>query len=219
MSYQDPNQQNPYPNSGQYSGGYNPVPEGRPQPTDPYSGQQYGQGGYQQPGQGGYQQPGQGGYPPQYGQPNQYQQPGPGGYQQYGQQPPYGGQQGQYGGPNLGPTSMNMDPKLAGALSYITWIAGLVFVLAEKQNRFVRFHAIQSLILWLSPTAIYLVASIIGRVVPILGLILGCVAGLVWIAAFVGAIVAGIKAYQGELYKLPIIGEYAERYANQAKMM
>lgn len=219
MSYQDPNQQNPYPNSGQYSGGYNPVPGGQPQPTDPYSGQQYGQGGYQQPGQGGYQQPGQGGYPPQYGQPNQYQQPGPGGYQQYGQQPPYSGQQGQYGGPNLGPTSMNMDPKLGGALSYITWIAGLVFVLAEKQNRFVRFHAIQSLILWLSPTAIYLVASIVGRVVPVLGLILGCVAGLVWIAAFVGAIVAGIKAYQGELYKLPIIGEYAERYANQAKMM
>ncbi len=198
MSYQDPNQQNQYPNSGPYSGGYNPSPEGQPQPTDPYSGQQ-------------------GGYPP-YGQPqqpNQYQQPGPGGYQQQYGQPPYGGQQGAYGGPNLGPSSMNMDPKLGGALSYLTWVVGLIFFLMEKQNRFIRFHAMQSMILWLSPTAIYLVARVIGPVVPILGVVLGCVGGLIGIAAFVGAIVAGIKAYQGEYYKLPIIGEYAEKYANQ----
>lgn len=216
MSYQDPNQQ--YPNSGQYSGGYNPVPEGQqPQPTDPYSGQQggyppYGQpqqpNQYQQPGQGGYQQPGQG-----------YQQPGQGGYQQYGQ-PPYGTQQGAYqqgpygGGPNLGPTSMNLDPKLGGALSYLTWIAGLVFFLAEKQNRFVRFHAIQSLIIWLIPFAFSLVATILVHI-PVIGLVLSCVSPLLGITALVCAIVAGIKAYQGEYYKLPIIGDYAEKYANQ----
>ncbi|GAC1365466.1 MAG: hypothetical protein NVS2B12_10690 [Ktedonobacteraceae bacterium] len=204
MSYQDPNQQNQYPNSGQYGGGYNPVPggqpQGQPQPTDPYSGQQYGQ-------QGSY--PGYG----QPQQPNQYQQGG------YGQ-PPYAGQQGAYqqnpyGGPNLGPTSMNMDPKLAGALSYITWIAGLVFVLAEKQNRFVRFNAIQSLMLWLTPTAIGLIASVIGNASVLIGSILGCAAGLLWIAALVGAIVAGVNAYQGKMYKLPIIGDQAEKYANQ----
>jgi uncharacterized membrane protein len=219
MSYQDPNQQ--YPNSGQYSGGYNPVPGGQPQPTDPYSGQPGQQGGYtpygqpqqpnqyQQPGQGGYQQPGQGGY----------QQPGQGGYQQPGQ-PPYGAQQGMYGnqnpygGPNLGPTSMNLDPKLGGALSYITWIAGLVFVLAEKQNRFVRFHAIQSLILWLSLTVISLAINIMAHIVPLLGL-LGCLMPFLLLGAIVGAIIAGVKAYHGELYKLPVIGDYAEKYSNQ----
>jgi uncharacterized membrane protein len=209
MSYQDPNQQ--YPNSGQYGGGYNPAPGGQPQPTDPYSGQQGGYAPYGQPPQqppyqqGGYQQPGQGGYQQQYGQPP------------YGAQQGAYGNQGQYGGPNLGPTSMNLDPKLGGALSYITWIAGLVFVLAEKQNRFVRFHAIQSLILWLSPTALYIVAGIVGHVVAPLGAVIGCLAGLLWLAAFVGAIVAGIKAYQGELYKLPVIGDYAEKYANQGQ--
>ena len=222
MSYQDPNQQ--YPNSGQY-GGYNPVPGGQPQPTDPYSGQQYGQqGGYQQPGQGsyqgGYQQPGQGGY-----QQGGYQQPGQGGYQQggYGQQygqAPYGGQQayGQqapYGGSNLGPTSMNMDPKLAGALSYITWIGGLVFVLAEKQNRFVRFNAIQSLMVWLTPTAIAIIGNILAHAIPALGLVFGCLASLLWIAALVFAIVAGVNAYQGKMFKVPVLGDYAERYANQ----
>lgn len=227
MSYQDPNQQYPNSGSGQY-GGYNPVPGGQPQPTDPYSGQQYGQqggyqqggyqGGYQQPGQGGYQQPGQGGYP-QGG----YQQPGQGGYQQYGQAP-YGGQQGPYnqqapyGGPNLGPTSMNMDPKLGGALSYLTWIAGLIFVIAEKQNRFVRFHAIQSLILWLIPVAFYILVFVTGHI-PFVGAALSCLWLISGLVAFVGAIVAGIKAYQGELYKLPIIGNYAERYANQGTRM
>ena len=213
MSYQDPNQQ--YPNSGQYSGGYNPVPGGQPQPqpTDPYSGQQYGQqGGYQQPGQGGYQQP--------------YQQPGQGGYQQpyqqYGQTP-YGGQQGAYnqqapyGGPNLGPTSMNMDPKLAGALSYVTWIAGLIFFLGEKQNRFVRFHAIQSLMLEGGFFVVWIVLSFLSRFVPLFGLVSGCfLLPVLSIVVLVGAIVAGINAYQGKLYKLPIIGEQAEKYANQS---
>ncbi len=194
MSYQDPNQQGQYPNAGGY-GGYNPTPNsGQPQATDPYSGQQYGQqGGYQQ---GGNQQYGQ----PPYGQAQQ------GGYQQYGQTP-YGqpGAQNAYGS-NLGPTSMNMDPKLAGALSYITWIGGLVFFLAEKQNRFVRFHAIQSLILWLGFTVLNIVLSIIR---------LGFLGGLLWLVVLIGAIVAGVNAYQGKLYKLPLIGDYAERYANQ----
>ncbi len=211
MSYQDPNQQ--YPNSGQYSGGYNPVPGGQPQPTDPYSGQPGQQGGYppygqppQQPPyqQGGYQQPGQGGYQQQYGQPPYGAQQGP-----YGNQNPYGG-------PNLGPTSMNLDPKLGGALSYITWIAGLVFVLAEKQNRFVRFHAIQSLMLWLSLTVIAVAINIMAHILPVLGL-LGCLLPFLWLAVVVGAIIAGIKAYHGELYKLPIIGDYAEKYANQGQ--
>jgi uncharacterized membrane protein len=193
MSYQDPNQQNQYPNSGQYGGGYNPTPAGQPQATDPYSGQQapYGQPPAQQPGQ------------PPYGQPGQ-----PGGYQQYAQ-PPYGqpGAQNQYGAAsNLGTSSLNMDPKLAAALSYITWIGGLVFFLAEKQNRFIRFHAIQSLILWLGFTVINIALNIVH---------LGILGGVLWILVLIGAVVGGINAYQGKMYKLPIIGDQAERYANQ----
>jgi uncharacterized membrane protein len=235
MGYQDPNQQYPNSGSGQY-GGYNPVPGGQPQPTDPYSGQQYGQqggyqGGYQQPGQGGYQQPGQGGYPQggyqQPGQGGYYQQPGQGGYQQYGQAP-YGGQQGPYnqqapyGGSNLGPTSMNMDPKLGGALSYLTWIAGLIFFLSEKQNRFVRFHAMQSLIIGLIPLAFWLLTNILARL-PFIGLglvvTLGCLFYFVVLAWLVAAIIGGVNAYQGKLYKLPVVGNYAERYANQGTIM
>ena len=129
---QDPNQPSQY---GGYSG-YNPPP---PQPTDPYSGQQGGgqQGGYQQGGYG--QQP--------YGQ----QQSG--GYQQ-----PYGQQPGGAGGASpYGPSTMQIDPKTAAGLSYLgLWITGVIFFLMEKQNRFVRFHAMQSL---LSAAAVIVVAA------------------------------------------------------------
>src|SRR6266705_1100109 len=142
MSY-DPNQPSQYPNPGQY-GGYTP----QPQSSDPYSGQQPGQPGqqYGQPGQP-YTQPGQ-----QYGQPGQqYGQPG----QQYGQpgqqygQPgqQYGQQQNPYGAPGANGSTMGLEPHIAAGLSYVgIFVTGLIFFLLEKQNRFVRFHAMQSII-------------------------------------------------------------------------
>ncbi|HEV2656740.1 MAG TPA: hypothetical protein VGT82_17370, partial [Ktedonobacteraceae bacterium] len=127
MSYQgqDPNQQGQYPNQGY--GNY--VPQPPPQPTDPYSGQQYGQGGYQQP-----QQPGTG-----YGQPQGgYQQPGTGyDQQQYGQQQ-YGqpGYQQPYGQPGAqGATTIGLTQNVAAGLSYVFgWVSGLIIFLTEKQN-------------------------------------------------------------------------------------
>jgi uncharacterized membrane protein len=197
MSYQDPNQPQ-YPNSGQYGGGYNPN-NPNPQPTDPYSGQQYNQGGYQS-GANYQQQSG-----PNYQQP--YGQPGAqGGYQQN----PYGGQQS-----NLGPSSMNIDPNVAAGLSYITWIAGLIFFLGEKQNRFVRFNAMQCLILEGGLTILGIVIQIIAIASSSLALVFGCLLDLVGLAAFVLIIIAMVNAFQGKYFKIPVIGDYAERYANQ----
>ena len=172
---QDPNQgQNP--NQPSQYGGYNPNMQPPPaQPTDPYSGPQggYGQQGY---GQQNYGQ--QGGY----GQQGTYQQYGQqqGGYQQpYGAPPPMGSAS------PLGPTSMGMDAKTAAGLSYLgIWITGLIFFLMEKQNRFLRFHAI-------------------------------CLSAKIGLAGVVGWIVLMINGFQGKYFKLPIIGDYAERYANQ----
>jgi len=206
---QDPNQQSQY---GGYSG-YNPPP----QPTDPYSGQQSDSG--QQGGYGQYGQPGDYG---QYGQPGsqpggqQYGQPGS---QQYGQ--PYGQQQ--YGAPPSagaaasGPTSMGLQPNIAAGLSYIlTWVTGLIFFFMEKQNRFVRFHAMQSILFFGGLTVIRIMLSVIDAFgVPFLGII----TGLVWLAVgligLVGYIVLLINAFQGKYFKLPIVGDYAEKYANQ----
>ena len=205
---QDPNQPSQY-------GGYSPPPQPQqppPQPTDPYSGQQPGYGqqyGGQQPGgqQYGGQQPGG----QQYGG---YQQ---GGYQQGGYQ--QGGyQQGPYGVPPgtqspLGPTSMGMSPNVEAGLSYLFgWVTGLIFFLVEKQNRFVRFHAMQSLLFFGGLTVINILLNFIGGFgVPGLGVL----AALVGVVGFVGWIVLLINGFQGKYFKLPIVGDYAEKYANQ----
>ena len=215
MSYQgqDPNQQGQNPGSGQY-GGYNPVP----QPTDPYSGQQYGQQG-QQGGYSGYgQQQGQQGYEQQgYGQQQGYQPPNYG--QQGYQAPSYGqpgfGQQQQYGA--QGATSMGLSQNTAAGLSYVfTWITGLIFFFMEKQNRFVRFHAMQSILFFGGATVLAIVLSVIvGLHLPLVSLLASCVYGLLGLAMFVGWIILMINGFQGKYFKLPIIGDYAERYANQ----
>ena len=187
---QDPNQPSQY---GGYSG-YNPPP---PQPTDPYSGQQ---GGYQQPGQqGGYQQGA-----PYSGQ----QQYGQGGYQQ-----PYAGA----GASQYGPSTMQMDPKTAAGLSYVLgWITGIIFFLMEKQNRFVRFHAMQSILFFGGLSVLSIVLQVVtGLNIPFISFLSFCVNGLLGIVGLVGWIVLLINGFQGKYFKLPVIGDYAEKYANQ----
>jgi uncharacterized membrane protein len=182
-------------------------------PNQPYSGP-YGQPGGVPP-----QQNYQGGYPPQ-----QQQQPGaypppPTGYQQpptgYQYQQPYGAP-GQYntGHPN-GATTINLDPNVAAGLSYLgAWLTGLIFFLLEKQNRFVRFHAMQSILIFASLTVLSIVFSIIGSVlaaVSIIGCLITPIISLLWLVVW---LICMINAFQGKYFKLPVIGDYAERFAN-----
>ena len=105
---------------------------------------------------------------------------------------------------DLGKTSMNLDPKLAALLSYLAgFVTGIVFLLIEKDNKYVRFHAMQSTIVSGGLFVLQWVLAFIPflmMLVPLIGL-----AGLVlWIVCMV-------KAYQGEKFKLPIVGDIAER--------
>jgi len=197
---QDPNQ------PGQ-PGGYQPG--GNPQP-----------GGYQQ--QGGYQ-PGGDPQPGAYQQQSGYQQqPGyqPGGYQQQpGYQQPYGTPSSAIPNPN-GPTSMGMDANVAAGLSYLfSIVGGLIFYFGEKQNRFVRFHAMQSILFnafWivlfivLFTVQSFLYASVI--LIP-LGFVFTCLTILLPLALLAVWIVLMVYAFQGKYFKLPVIGDYAEKYA------
>ncbi|MBV9615980.1 MAG: hypothetical protein JO031_11045 [Ktedonobacteraceae bacterium] len=211
MSYQgqDPNQQGQYPNQGY--GGYQP----QPQPTDPYSGQQYGQSGdYQQSSssygqQGNYQQPGG------YGQSGSYYQPGGNsGQQQYGQP---GGYQQPFGTPGTANTSLGLTQNVAAGLSYVLGpISGLIIFLTEKQNRFVRFHAMQSILFFGGLIIIDILLEILGNL-PVLGYITLIAVPLVSIIGFIGWIVLIINGFQGNYFKLPIVGDYAEKYADQVK--
>jgi uncharacterized membrane protein len=106
---------------------------------------------------------------------------------------------------NLGKTSIGMEANIAALLCYLAgWITGLIFYLVEKENKFVRFHAMQSIVTFGGLSVIMTVLSFI----PIIGWILLPLAGLLW---FVLWIVLMVKAFKGEKIKLPFAGDIAEK--------
>ncbi len=104
-------------------------------------------------------------------------------------------------------TGMGLEQNVAGLLCYLLgWVSGLVFFLMEKENKFVRFHAMQSIIVFGGLTVIGIVLSFI----PILGWIVSTILSLL---ALVLWILLMIRAYQNVWYKLPWIGGLAEKYS------
>ena len=104
-------------------------------------------------------------------------------------------------------TSTGLEQNIAGLLCYVLgWISGLVFFLIEKENKFVRFHALQSIIVF---GVLFLAGFILGYI-PFFGWLLSW---LISILALVLWIILMIKAYQGEKFKLPWAGDLAEKNA------
>ena len=102
-------------------------------------------------------------------------------------------------------STFGLDKNIAAALTYVLgWITGLVFFLAEKEDKDIRFHAMQSIIFFGALTLINLI--------PVVGWALS---PLIFIIALAGWVVLLLKAYQGEKFKLPVIGEIAEKQANK----
>lgn len=116
-----------------------------------------------------------------------------------------------------GPSSMNMDAKTAAGLSYVLgWVTGLIFFFLEKRNRFVRFHAMQSIIFFGGLSILGIIFRYAWLAFPFpLGTTFFCLSSLVGIVGLVGWIILVINGFQGKYFKLPVIGDYAERYANQ----
>ena len=106
---------------------------------------------------------------------------------------------------DLGKTSTGMQPNVAALLSYLVgFITGIIFYLIEKDNKFVRFHAMQSIVVFGG----LFVLGLILAVVPVIGWGL---MPILWIVEVVLWILLMIKAYQGEMFKLPIAGDIAEK--------
>jgi uncharacterized membrane protein len=101
-------------------------------------------------------------------------------------------------------TSTGLDANLAAAVSYLVgFVTGIIFLLVEKENKFVRFHAMQSTLLFIGIVAI----DILLQIVPILGALV-----VVFVVIPVSAILWLLlmyKAYQGEEFKLPLVGQMA----------
>ena len=120
---------------------------------------------------------------------------------------------------DLGKTSSGMEANVAGLLSYaFGWITGLIFFLIEKENKFVRFHAFQSIVVFgglcVLQIAIGIFISAIatmgaGAIIPLFMVI----NNLVMLAMLILWILLMVKAYQGEKFKLPIAGDMAEKNA------
>ena len=114
-------------------------------------------------------------------------------------------------------TAGGLAPNVAGALAYLVgFITGVLFlVLAPyNQDRFIRFHAFQSIFLNAAWIAIWVVQMIMFMILPwALSTILSLIGMLLSLAFLVLWIVLMVKAYQGERFKLPIIGDLAEKQA------
>ncbi|UCC61322.1 MAG: DUF4870 domain-containing protein [Dehalococcoidia bacterium] len=107
-------------------------------------------------------------------------------------------------------SSTGLDSNIGALLAYVLgWITGLIFFLVEQKDEFVRFHAMQSIIVFGAISVFSIIISIL-FIVPFLGAILGT---FLWIASVVIWIILLVKAYQGERFKMPIAGDLAEKYS------
>lgn len=126
-------------------------------------------------------------------------------------------------------SAIGLEPNIAAALSYI-WIVGLIFFFLEKENSFIRFHAMQSIllgVLWTVTIILLVIVNVIIAVVlgvaaaaagdagGIIGSLIGLISVLVWLIvplAYLALLIfAALKAYQGQTFKLPVIGNMAEK--------
>ncbi len=116
-------------------------------------------------------------------------------------------------------SSTGMASNVAGALAYVTIIPAILFIVLEqfKQDKFVRYHAFQSLFFHIAWIVLIIGMMIVGAIlafIPVLGWILDL---LLWLAIGLGGFVCWVflvfKAYNNEKFQLPVIGKFAEEQA------
>jgi len=114
-----------------------------------------------------------------------------------------------------GPFSRN----IAAACAYLTFVPAILFLSLDpyNKNQFVRYHSVQCLLVWAAAVLVAIVLKLVGLVlflVPVVGPLLVV---LTWVTAGLAALllwlVLVVKAFQGEMFQLPLLGNIAERYA------
>ena len=113
-------------------------------------------------------------------------------------------------GKSLGKSSTGLDANVAALLCYLCiFISGIIFYLIEKDNKFIRFHAMQSMVVFGGLFSLNLVNSLFFFFLPwpirsAISLIIGLVSVVLWVVLM-------IKAYQGEMFRVPFAGDIAEK--------
>ena len=135
---------------------------------------------------------------------------------------------------NSGKSALGLEGNIAALIGYIIWPVALVCVIIEKDNKFVRFHAIQSLLYHAAMIVAVILLVIIVIFLGIIGIasaaagssaggavggIFGSLISLVWLifvlAYLAGLIYAAVQAYGNKWFKLPIVGNMADKFANK----
>ncbi|MCJ7426413.1 MAG: DUF4870 domain-containing protein [Dehalococcoidales bacterium] len=112
-----------------------------------------------------------------------------------------------------GKTETGLEPNVAGLLCYVLgWVTGLVFLLMEKKDKFVRFHAIQSIIVFGAFNIVFVILWIFTWI-PFVWIFFLVLVYIIGLFALILWIVLMLKAYAGKKYKLPIAGDIAAKNA------
>jgi len=115
-----------------------------------------------------------------------------------------------------------LPERVVGAIAYLSFVPALIFLQVDpyRRNRFVRFHSLQCLLLTGAVIALAIALRLIGLVlfiIPVLGPLLVLLVDLVALLATVLVwIVLIVKALQGETFKLPRLGDFAEQHADSS---
>ena len=120
-------------------------------------------------------------------------------------------------------TSIGLSANVAGLLCYVLgWVSGIVFLLLEKKSKFVKFHAWQSIMTFGVLTIVQIIVSgilaAIGAATFSFGLIAvaGVLGTIIWVLTVILWIILMIQAGTGKMWKLPWVGNWAERQASKA---
>jgi uncharacterized membrane protein len=108
-----------------------------------------------------------------------------------------------------------LSDSAASGLAYITFIPAIIFLATAPYNQkpLIRFHSWQSIFLCIASFAIQIVLTILGHL-PFFGIIAGLLSVVVSLGFLVLWLIVMIKAFNGQLFKIPVIGDFAEKQAN-----
>jgi uncharacterized membrane protein len=128
-----------------------------------------------------------------------------------------------------GKSALGLDANIVAGLCYVAnlvcylgLVLSIITVATDKTNKLARFHAFQSIfvsIVGILLGGAYFVAGIVGAIIdkaigyPAFSLLLVMLIGLICLLLIIGVIIAAIKAFQGQIFKLPIVGNFADKYS------
>lgn len=125
-----------------------------------------------------------------------------------------------------GKTALGLDQNIGALLCYLGnlvcalgLIYSIIVVVTDKTNKLPRFHAFQSILLSVTGVILAVVINIISGIaiaadLGAIAMIFGLLVFVVYIGLFIAIVFTAIKAFQGQIFKLPIIGNMADNWSN-----